>query len=116
MVNQALTEAETVRPKPAYIIFAAFQFDPSAAKLIDDTKWPGLTLLKVRMNTDLMTADLKKKSSSSQSFWLVGQPDMDLSGRHDTNVQFSEALSLDLFNNPVGYRTSLAKCSAFCHF
>ncbi|MDR0722443.1 MAG: hypothetical protein LBF75_06570, partial [Treponema sp.] len=23
---------------------------------------------------------------------------------------------LDLFNNPVGYRTSLAKCSAFCCF
>jgi adenine-specific DNA-methyltransferase len=78
MVNQALTETETIRPKPVYIIFAAFQFDPTAAKLIDDTKWPGLTLLKVQMNTDLMTADLKKKSSSSQSFWLVGQPDMEL--------------------------------------
>jgi hypothetical protein len=25
-------------------------------------------------------------------------------------------LLLDLFNNPVGYRTSLAKCSAFCCF
>jgi adenine-specific DNA-methyltransferase len=30
------------------------------------------------MNPDLMTADLKKKSSASQSFWLVGQPDVDL--------------------------------------
>jgi adenine-specific DNA-methyltransferase len=78
MVNQALTEAETVRPRPAYIIFAAFQFDPAAAKLIDDTKWPNVTLLKVQMNTDLMTADLKKKSSGSQSFWLVGQPDVEL--------------------------------------
>jgi adenine-specific DNA-methyltransferase len=78
MVNQALTEAENIRPKPAYILFAAFQFDPSAAKLIDDTKWPGVTLLKVQMNTDLMTADLKKKSSGSQSYWLVGQPDVEL--------------------------------------
>jgi adenine-specific DNA-methyltransferase len=30
------------------------------------------------MNADLMTADLKKKSSSSQSFWLIGQPDVEL--------------------------------------
>lgn len=78
MVNQAMNEAENIRPKPAYIIFAAFQFDPIAAKLIDDTKWPGLILLKAQMNTDLMTADLKKKSSGSQSFWLVGQPDVEL--------------------------------------
>jgi adenine-specific DNA-methyltransferase len=77
-VNQALGEAENVRPKPAYIIFAAFQFDPAAARNIDDTKWPGVTLLKVLMNTDLMTADLKKKSSGSQSFWLIGQPDVEL--------------------------------------
>jgi len=78
IVHQALDEAENIRPKPAYIIFAAFQFDPFAAKLIDDTKWPGVTLLKVQMNTDLMTADLKKKSSGSQSFWLIGQPDVEL--------------------------------------
>jgi adenine-specific DNA-methyltransferase len=78
MVNQAMNEAEKIRPKPAYIIFAAFQFDPAAANLIEDTKWPGVTLLKVQMNTDLMTADLKKKSAASQSFWLVGQPDVDL--------------------------------------
>jgi adenine-specific DNA-methyltransferase len=78
MVTQALDEAETIRPKPVYIIFASFQFDPTAAKHIDDTKWPGVTLLKAQMNPDLMTADLKKKVSSSQSFWLVGQPDVEL--------------------------------------
>jgi adenine-specific DNA-methyltransferase len=78
MVNQALNETEKIRPKPAYIVFAAFQFDPAAANVIEDTKWPGVTLLKVQMNPDLMTTDLKKKSSASQSFWLVGQPDVDL--------------------------------------
>ena len=31
-----------------------------------------------QMNTDLMTEDLKKKRSSDQSFWLVGQPDVEL--------------------------------------
>jgi adenine-specific DNA-methyltransferase len=78
MVSFALDEVENLRPKPKLIIFAAFQFDPQAVKHIDETSWPGLTLLKVQMNTDLMTEDLKKKRSSNQSFWLVGQPDVEL--------------------------------------
>lgn len=78
MVMQALDEAENLRPTPKLIIFAAFQFDPEAAKRIDEQSWPGVTLLKVQMNTDLMTEDLKKKRSSNQSFWLVGQPDVEL--------------------------------------
>lgn len=78
MVSLALDEVENLRPKPKLVIFAAFQFDPEAAKDIDDTLFPGLTLLKVQMNTDLMTEDLKKKRSSNQSFWLVGQPDVEL--------------------------------------
>lgn len=78
MVAMALDEAESLRPAPKIIIFAAFQFDPEAAKDIDEMNWPGVTLLKAQMNTDLMTEDLKKKRSSDQSFWLVGQPDVEL--------------------------------------
>lgn len=78
MVALALDEAENLRPAPKLIVFAAFQFDPEAAKDIDSTNWPGVTLLKAQMNTDLMTEDLKKKRSSDQSFWLVGQPDVEL--------------------------------------
>ena len=78
MVSMALDEVETLRPAPKVIIFAAFQFDPEAAKDIDELNWPGLTILKAQMNTDLMTDDLKKKRSSDQSFWLVGQPDVEL--------------------------------------
>jgi adenine-specific DNA-methyltransferase len=79
MVTMALEEARTkIFPKPEIVVFAAFQFDPTAAKNIEEMNWPGVTLLKVQMNTDLMTADLKKNRSSNQSFWLVGQPDIDL--------------------------------------
>lgn len=78
MVTKALDEAEKQRPTPQIIIFAAFQFDPTAANLIDETNWGGVTLLKAQMNTDLMTDDLKKKRSSDQSFWLIGQPDVEL--------------------------------------
>ena len=78
IVELALEEAEMIRPKPQLIIFAAFQFDPEAAKNIEEIRWPDVTLLKAQMNTDLMTEDLKKKRSSDQSFWLIGQPDIEL--------------------------------------
>ena len=78
MVSMAMDEVETLRPAPKLVIFAAFQFDPEDAKDIDELNWPGLTILKAQMNTDLMTDDLKKKRSSDQSFWLVGQPDVEL--------------------------------------
>lgn len=77
-VELALGEAETLRPKPKMVIFAAFQFDPEAAKDIDETQWPGVTLLKAQMNADLLTEDLKKKRSSNESFWLIGQPDVEV--------------------------------------
>ena len=75
-VALAIEEAQTLVPKPKMIVFAAFQFDPEAAKDIDETKWPGVTLLKVQMNSDLLTDDLKKKRSSNESFWLIGSPDV----------------------------------------
>jgi len=77
-VELALGEAETLRPKPKIVVFAAFQFDPEAAKDIDETKWPGVTMLKAQMNADLLTEDLKKKRASNDSFWLIGQPDIDI--------------------------------------
>ena len=75
-VEWALQEAQTLRPSPRVIAFAAFQFDPEAAKDIDETNWPGMQLLKVQMNADLLTEDLKKKRASNESFWLIGQPDV----------------------------------------
>ncbi len=77
-VAQAIEEAQTLVPKPKLIVFAAFQFDPEAARDIDETNWPGVTLLKVQMNADLLTDDLKKKRASNESFWLIGQPDVEV--------------------------------------
>jgi adenine-specific DNA-methyltransferase len=77
-VELAIQEAQTLKPNPDMILFAAFQFDPEAAKDIDETNWPGVTLLRVQMNADLFTDDLKKKRTSNDSFWLLGQPDVQL--------------------------------------
>jgi adenine-specific DNA-methyltransferase len=77
-VELAIEEAQKLVPKPKMIVFAAFQFDPEASKDIDETSWPGVVLLKAQMNADLLTEDLKKKRASNESFWLIGQPDIDL--------------------------------------
>jgi adenine-specific DNA-methyltransferase len=91
-VEMALREAEKIRPTPRYIVFTAFTFDPEAAKDIDEMKWPGVTLLKAQMNTDLLTEDLKKARSNNQSFWLMGQPDVAVVGGQWLVDSFGEAL------------------------
>ncbi len=77
-VDLAIQETQTVIPRPKIIVFAAFQFDPEASKDIDEIQWPGVTLLKVQMNADLLTNDLKKKRASNEVFWLIGQPDVEV--------------------------------------
>ena len=37
-----------------------------------------MAFLKVQMNPDLLTEDLKKKRSSNESFWLMGQPEVEI--------------------------------------
>ncbi|MEK7158705.1 MAG: DNA methyltransferase, partial [Patescibacteria group bacterium] len=77
-VEEAVNEARKLTDKPDFIIFAAFQFDPEAAKDIDQIQWSGVTILKAQMSVDLLTADLRKKRSSNQSYWLIGQPDVEV--------------------------------------
>ncbi len=104
-VEMAIEEARTLVPRPALVIFAALQFDPEAAKDIDETKWPGVTLLKAQMNGDLVTEDLKKKRSSNESFWLVGQPDITLRAVHrgaDTGSWQVEVHGFDYYNPKSG--------------
>jgi adenine-specific DNA-methyltransferase len=79
-VELAWEEARTLSPKPAILVFAAFEFDPEAAKDIDSMtkEKTGMTFLTAQMNADLLTEDLKKKRASNQGFWLVGRPDIEL--------------------------------------
>lgn len=100
-VAHAINEATMLVPKPRYVVFAAFVFDPEAAKDIDETKWPGVTLLKAQMNTDLLTDDLKKARSSNQSFWLVGQPQVELRKLPDGRYEL-EVLGFDYFDTKEG--------------
>lgn len=89
LVELALEEAGNIKPKPDMVLFCAFQFDEEAAKDIDETNWPGVNLLKAQMNMDLQTDDLKKGNRSSESFWLIGQPDVEPIKLKDGTIQVS---------------------------
>ena len=64
-----------------------------------------MTLLKVQMNADLLTEDLKKKRASNESFWLIGQPDVRLKpmnkGANADRYQV-EVLGFDYYNTLTG--------------
>ena len=105
-VELALREAGELFPLPKMIVFCAFTFDPEAAKDIDQLK--GITALKAQMNTDLLTEDLKKARSSNQSFWLMGQPDVEVRKLKDGNWQV-EVHGFDYFDTAKGELVSGGK-------
>jgi adenine-specific DNA-methyltransferase len=106
-VELAWEEARTLNPKPSILVFAAFEFDPEAAKDIDGmTKEEmGMPFLTAQMNADLLTEDLKKKRASNQSFWLVGRPDVDLrqvkTGEHKGKLEV-EVRGFHYYNTRTG--------------
>jgi adenine-specific DNA-methyltransferase len=105
-VELALREAGELFPLPKMIVFCAFIFDPEAAKDIDNLK--GITALKAQMNTDLLTEDLKKARSGNQSFWLMGQPDVEVRKTKDGSFQV-EVNGFDYFDTSKGELVSGGK-------
>jgi adenine-specific DNA-methyltransferase len=105
MVELALEEARMLKPKPEIILFCAFHFDPEARKDIEETNWPGITLLEAQMNADLLTDDLKKKRSSNESFWLIGQPDVqitEITSGENKGKYVVEVHGFDYYNPKTG--------------
>lgn len=105
-VDNAFSEAGKLFPRPTMIVFCAFNFDPEAAKDIDGIK--GITALKAQMNTDLLTEDLKKARSSNQSFWLMGQPEVEVKKLKDGKLQI-EVHGFDYFDTVKGELVSGGK-------
>jgi adenine-specific DNA-methyltransferase len=85
------------------LLFAAFQFDPEAAKDIDEMKpeLAGMQFLKVQMNADLLVDDLKKKRATNESFWLIGQPDVEVRLLQDGKYVV-EVKGFDYYNTKTG--------------
>jgi adenine-specific DNA-methyltransferase len=101
MVENAWQEARAL--KPNMLLFCAFQFDEEAAKDIDELTpaIAGMQLLKAQMNADMLTDDLRKKRSSNESFWLVGQPDVKVHKLDSGKVQV-EVMGFDYYNPKSG--------------
>jgi adenine-specific DNA-methyltransferase len=100
-VDNAIEEARLL--KPDILLFCAFVFEEEAAKDIDEIpeQLLGFKMLKAQMNADLLTDDLRKKRSSNESFWLIGQPDVSVSQLKDGNIQV-EVLGFDYYNPKTG--------------
>ena len=101
MVENSWQEARALQPD--MLLFCAFQFDDEAAKDIDELtpEIAGMQLLKAQMNADMLTDDLRKKRSSNESFWLVGQPDVKVHILDDNKVQV-EVMGFDYYNPKTG--------------
>jgi adenine-specific DNA-methyltransferase len=101
MVENAWQEARALRPD--MLLFCAFQFDEEAAKDIDELTpaIAGMQLIKAQMNADMLTDDLRKKRSSNESFWLVGQPDVRIHKLDDGKTQI-EVMGFDYYNPKTG--------------
>jgi len=101
IVELAWTEARSF--KPDILLFCAFQFDEEAAKDIDELTpdITGMQLLKIQMNTDMLTEDLRTKKSSNESFWLIGQPDIKIHKCNDEKIKV-EVLGFDYYNPKTG--------------
>jgi adenine-specific DNA-methyltransferase len=106
-VELAWEEARTLAPRPSVLAFAAFQFDPEAAKDIDELtlEKTGMTFLKIQMNPDLLTEDLKKKRASNESYWLMGQPDVQIrqvKSGPEKGKREVEVFGFDYYNTKTG--------------
>ncbi len=100
-VEEVMNEARSLTDKPDFVIFAAFQFDPEAAKDIDQIDLPGVQVLKAQMSVDLLTEDLRKKRSNNQSYWLIGQPDVEVIKNPDGSYKV-EVKGFDYYNPVTG--------------
>lgn len=86
-VERTMDEIRSMSEKPNIVVFCSYAFDPEASKDIDNIKIPGLQILKAQMNTDLLTKDLKKKANTNMPFWLIGEPDIEITKTKDGNYQ-----------------------------
>lgn len=74
--QRAWEEAKKLFSKRQLLIFTAFQFDPEAAREIDEMNpyLAGMQFLKVQMNADLLTEDPKKNAPAIRASGLLGSP------------------------------------------
>ena len=99
-VEEAVFELREIVEQNCILIFCAFHFDPEASKDIDNLNHEKINFLKSQMSVDLLTEDLRKKRSSNQSFWLIGQPDINIE-KHNAKYTI-QIMGFDYYNPSKG--------------
>ena len=100
-VDRAIEEAGKRNPRPQLLVFAAFAFDPHAAKTLDEFNWRGGRIVKASMDTDLHVQDLKRKKrkDGDVAFWLMGRPDAELRRTNGDSDEWEvEVRGFDYYN------------------
>ena len=100
-VDRAIEEAGKRNPRPQLLIFAAFAFDPHAAKTLDEFNWRGGRIVKATMDPDLHVQDLKrnKRKDGDAAFWLMGRPDAELRRANGDSDEWEvEVRGFDYYN------------------
>ena len=100
-VELALREIEEKTEKPDILVFASFHFDPEASRLINEYSSKHTKAVQIQMNIDLQTSDLKKKTSSD-SFWLIGSPDVEVKNGPKEGEYTVEVHGWDYYNPSSG--------------
>jgi len=104
-IEHAVFELREILEEDCVLIFCAFHFDPEASKDIDHLSHEKITFLKSQMSVDLLTEDLRKKRSSNQSFWLIGQPDIEI--KQEGKQYKVEIRGFDYYNPSKGQIESM---------
>ena len=95
-VENAVYELRENLSEECLLIFCAFHFDPEASKDIDNLSHSKIKFLKSQMSVDMLTDDLRKKRSSNQSYWLIGQPDIEI--KENKNYYTVKVNGFDYYN------------------
>ena len=101
-------EIRILNEKFDIVILAAMQFDPAVHDEISNLNSNSMvqeTFYMVDINKDLMNRDLKSpKSDKSATFWMIGQPDIELEKEGDQYVV--KVMGFDYMNPRTGKMSS----------
>ena len=105
-VEESIKEARWFNPN--LLLLCAFQIDEGVDQTIDEMPTMfGFDILKIQMNIDLQTEDLKKKTRDD-AFFLIGQPDVQIK-KQDDGKYIVEVNGFDYYNAKDGNVTSGGK-------
>ena len=104
-VALALEEGFTLVPKPKSFSSPLSSSILEASKDIDETRWPGVTLLEGPDERGSPDGGSQEKRASNESFWLIGQPDVEVgrakNGEHKGEFVVSVG-GFDYYNTKTG--------------